>query len=156
MPLVINCLLSLLPTSLCLFEGTVVSIGRGTDLPFEVIGHPELSSGNLVFTPKPIPGVSDNPPLEGMECHGFRLSEEAARLKHQGELDLEWLIKAYSELNMNSDFFIPYFDKLAGTDKLKKQVMDGLPEKAIRESWQKDLLNFKKIRNKYLLYPDNQ
>ncbi len=142
--------------SLCLFEGTVVSIGRGTDFPFEIYGHPELKSGNMAFTPIPIPGVSEKPPLEGIECHGFRLSEEVARLKHQGEVNLDWLIKAYTELNMNSKFFIPYFDKLAGTDKLRKQVMEGMSEEAIRESWQKDLSHFKKTRNKYLLYPDNQ
>ncbi|MBK7171758.1 MAG: DUF1343 domain-containing protein [Bacteroidales bacterium] len=142
--------------SLCLFEGTVVSIGRGTDFPFEIYGHPDLKSGNMAFTPIPISGVSDKPPLEGIECHGFRLSEEVARLKHQGEVNLDWLIKAYTELNMNSRFFIPYFDKLAGTDKLRKQVMEGMSEEAIRESWQKDLTHFKKTRNKYLLYPDNQ
>ena len=142
--------------SLCLFEGTVVSIGRGTDFPFEIYGHPELKSGNIVFKPVPVPGVSDKPPLQGMECRGFRLTDEVARLKHQGEVNLDWLIKAYTELNMNSGFFIPYFDKLAGTDMLRKQIMDGLSEEAIRESWQPDLLQFKKTRNKYLLYPDNQ
>jgi uncharacterized protein YbbC (DUF1343 family) len=142
--------------SLCLFEGTVVSVGRGTGFPFEIYGHPDLKSGNMTFTPIPIPGVSDKPPLEGKECRGFSLSEKVAELKHQGEVNLDWLIQAYAELNMNSGFFIPYFDKLAGTDKLRKQVMDGISEDAIRQSWQKDLSHFKKIRNKYLLYPDNQ
>ena len=142
--------------SLCLFEGTVLSIGRGTDLPFEIYGHPELKSGNYIFTPSPIAGVSDNPPLNGEECHGFRLSDDAKLLKHQGEINLDWLISAYSELNLKSEFFTPYFDKLAGTDKLRKQIMDNLPEDTIRASWQKDLNQFKKIRNKYLLYPDNQ
>jgi len=142
--------------SLCLFEGTIVSVGRGTDQPFEIFGHPDMKNGDLMFTPRSIKGVSDQPPLEGMQCKGYRLTAEASRLKHQGELELSWLITAYQELKDKETFFTPYFDKLAGTGELRKQLIQGLTEEAIRQSWQNDLLQFKKLRNKYLLYPDNQ
>jgi uncharacterized protein YbbC (DUF1343 family) len=142
--------------SLCLFEGTIVSVGRGTDHPFEIIGHPDYKSGPYAFTPRRIKGISENPIYEGKQCFGLYLSENAMRIRQYGQIDLTWIIDMYKELNHEGNFFNPYFDKLAGNDKLRKQIADGLDPETIRESWQVDLLKFKKIRNKYLLYPDNQ
>ena len=140
--------------SLCLFEGTVVSIGRGTDSPFKVFGHPQLSSENFSFTPKPIKGVSDDPPLKGQRCYGQNLEKEAELIKADGHIELKWLIEAYKNLNSKTKFFTNYFDKLAGASKLREQIIAGKTESEIRRSWQPNLDAFKKIRKKYLLYPD--
>ncbi len=140
--------------SLCFFEGTVVSVGRGTDFPFTLYGHPELKSGTYTFTPFPAPGAA-HPPLEGHECHGFRLGDHAEKYReHEVHLKLTWLCDAYRELGMGEDFFNAYFDRLAGTDVLRQQIMDGFSPEAIRESWAGELKAFNKIRKKYLLYED--
>ena len=140
--------------SLCLFEGTVVSIGRGTDSPFKIFGHPKFTSGSYSFTPEPIKGVSEDPPLKGQLCFGKNLDEEAELIKYNGRLELGWLIDAYKNLNSKTEFFINYFDKLAGNSKLREQIIAGKSETEIRKSWQPALDNFRKIRKKYLLYPD--
>jgi len=142
--------------SLCLFEGTVVSVGRGTDHPFEIIGHPDYETGPYVFTPKSIKGVSDKPIYAGKQCFGLYLSENAMRIRQNGQIDLTWIIEMYKALNLNDQFFNSYFDKLAGNSDLRNQIMQGMDAMDIRSSWQMDLLKFKKTRNKYLLYPDNQ
>jgi uncharacterized protein YbbC (DUF1343 family) len=142
--------------SLCLFEGTVVSVGRGTDHPFEIIGHPDYQTGPYAFTPKSIRGVSEKPIYAGKQCFGLYLSENAMRIRQQGQIDLSWIIEMYKSLNLNDQFFNAYFDKLAGNSELRLQIMQGMDPILIRESWQKDLTKFKKTRNKYLLYPDNQ
>jgi len=140
--------------SLCLFEGTVVSIGRGTDNPFKIFGHPKFTSGSYSFTPKPIKGVSEDPPLKGQLCFGKNLDGTAESIKKNGHLELGWLIEAYKNLNLKTEFFTNYFDKLAGNSKMREQVISGKSETEIRRSWQPELDNFKKIRKKYLLYPD--
>jgi uncharacterized protein YbbC (DUF1343 family) len=140
--------------SLCLFEGTNVSIGRGTDSPFKVFGHPKLSSGKYSFTPKPIKGISEDPPLKGQLCYGQNLEKEAELIKNYGHLELKWLLESYKNLNSKTEFFNNYFDKLAGNTKLREQIIAGKGETEIRKSWQPDLDAFKKIRKKYLLYPD--
>jgi uncharacterized protein YbbC (DUF1343 family) len=140
--------------SLCLFEGTVVSVGRGTDKPFKVFGHPKLSSGKYSFTPKPIKGVSEDPPLKGQLCYGQNLEKAADLIKNNGHLELMWLIESYKNLYSKTEFFTNYFDKLAGNSKLREQIISGKSEIEIRHSWQSDLDAFKKIRKKYLLYPD--
>ncbi|MFZ4549835.1 MAG: exo-beta-N-acetylmuramidase NamZ family protein, partial [Bacteroidales bacterium] len=140
--------------SLCLFEGTVVSIGRGTDNPFKVYGHPLLQNSSYSFIPIPIPGVSDDPPLKGQLCHGQNLNEQAEVISKDGKLELLWLISAYNTLCPQTDFFKPYFDKLVGGTILREQIEAGLDEKEIRHSWRTDLKEFNKIREKYLLYPD--
>ncbi len=140
--------------SLCLFEGTVVSIGRGTANPFKVYGHPGLASGSYTFTPQPIKGVSENPPLKGQVCYGQYVGESAEKLKNQGKLELNWLLDAYKNLNTQTKFFTNYFDKLAGTSKLREQIIAGKSETEIRNSWNPELDKFKEIRKKYLLYPD--
>lgn len=141
--------------SLCLFEGTVISVGRGTDKPFQQIGHPKLTGANTSFTPKDIPGTATNPPYEGQVCNGYELGEFAeAYIKNTGKIYLFWLIETYNQMKDKGEFFNSVFDKLAGTDQLKKQIMSGMAEDDIRKSWEADLTAFKKIRKKYILYPD--
>ena len=140
--------ISLYP-SLCLFEGTCVSVGRGTNTPFEVFGHP-LFAGlyNFNFTPQSIKGVSDNPPLKGQTCYGVDLRYYTAT---QG-FNLHWLIEAYQKFQDKPHFFNAYFNKLAGNTVLRQQIESGLTEAQIRQSWQPGLDGFKKIRQQYLLY----
>jgi len=140
--------------SLCFFEGTIISVGRGTPFPFKVFGHPEYMAGSFTFTPEPIRGVCEDPPLKGQLCHGQNLSEAAEILKKNGKLELFWLIETYKSMGSRNDFFNGYFDKLAGGTTLKEQIISGMSLTDIRNSWQQDLTEFKKIRKKYLLYPD--
>jgi uncharacterized protein YbbC (DUF1343 family) len=140
--------------SLCLFEGTVVSVGRGTDSPFKVFGHPEYTSGSYTFTPNPIKGVSENPPLKGQVCYGQNLSDASDMILIESRIELIWLLECYKILSPKTEFFNNYFDKLAGNSKLREQIKAGKSETEIRRSWQSDLEKFKKIRKKYLLYPD--
>ncbi len=142
--------------SLCLFEGTSVSIGRGTDKPFTMIGHPLFHEGSFMFTPRAIAGVSDNPPFKGKTCYGQNLESAASLLKEKGHVELGWLSGMYKYLRGRSEFFTPYFEKLAGTDQLREQIESGMSPKAIRRSWQKGIREFRVIRGKYLLYPDFQ
>lgn len=133
--------------SLCFFEGTKVSVGRGTDTPFEIIGYPDYYDKTFSFTPRAIKGVSDNPMYKDKKCYGMK------DLKVQKKkLDLSFLIKMYKTANKKEDFFNSFFDKLAGTDQLRKQIEKGIKEEEIYLSWKKDIEKFKKIREKYLLY----
>jgi len=139
--------------SLCFFEGTIVSVGRGTDKPFQIYGYPGMK-GNYVFTPKSIPGVSLHPKFENKTSRGEDLTSFAENYrKNPPQLQLQWLLKAYHELAKDGHpFFRKGFDRLAGTDSLRLQIEMGFSEKQIRQSWQKDLKRFRKIRKKYLLY----
>ena len=138
--------------SLCFFEGTIVSVGRGTNKPFQIYGYPGMN-GNYVFTPKSTPGASLHPKLENKTSRGESLTAFAENYrKNPPQLHLQWLLKAYHELSGKHVFFNNYFDKLAGTDQLRKQIEAGFTEAQIRQSWQKDLKKFLKIRKKYLLY----
>jgi uncharacterized protein YbbC (DUF1343 family) len=138
--------------SLCWFEGTCISIGRGTNLPFQQFGFPNCKVGDTSFTPKEIPGVSSNPPFKNQLCKGIKVSFE----KRPTQLNLTWLKTMYSNYPNKEKFFISpnFFDKLAGTTKLRKQIEEGVSEEEIRASWQADLDHYKVIRKKYLLYPD--
>jgi len=138
--------------SLCWFEGTCISIGRGTDLPFQQFGFPNCKVGETTFTPKEIPGVSTNPPFENQLCKGAKVSFE----KRPTQLNLSWLISMYSNYPNKDKFFTSanFFDKLAGTTQLRKQIIGGVGEDVIRLSWQNDLDAYKAIRKKYLLYTD--
>ncbi|MFY0674685.1 MAG: DUF1343 domain-containing protein [Bacteroidia bacterium] len=143
--------------SLCLFEGTPISIGRGTETPFQLIGHPEFEKTNFnsfSFSPKSIPGVSDHPKHEGKTCYGkdFTLIKDIEPIL-SGSFDLNYLIKCYELSQDKTVFFTPFFNKLAGTDELKKQIQKGMAADEIKASWQGDLTSFKEIRKKYLLYP---
>lgn len=137
--------------SLCFFEGTQVSVGRGTDFPFQVYGSPWLKNQEFSFTPKPTSGAKD-PFLNGKICFGKDLRQFP---EIKGKLDLSFVIDAYQNFDKKAqDFFLKnlWFDTLAGTDELRKQIISGTPEAEIRKSWQKDLKNFEKIRLKYVLY----
>lgn len=144
----------LLYPSLCLLEGTVVSIGRGTNQQFQIYGHPDFAEGSYHFTPKPMPGAK-YPKLDGKACSGFSLANvDPADIRQEKQLQLKYLLQAY-RLSKNKDsFFLEnlYFDKLAGSAVLRKQIIDGWSEEKIRASWADGLNNFRKIREKYLLY----
>lgn len=141
--------------SLCLFEGTIISVGRGTETPFQVIGSPGFYPGSFTFTPKSIPGVSDRPLYEGRACYGTNLSGYAENFpENEHHFTLWHLISMHEYYKDSTAFFIPYFDKLAGNDQLRKDILGGLSEEEIRNSWKKDLEAFMQIRKKYLLYED--
>ena len=139
--------------SLCFFEGTQVSVGRGTDFPFQVFGSPWLKNHPFKFTPKPNFGAKD-PFLNGKICYGEDL-RNYPEIKEK--LDLSFVINAYKNFDKKSqEFFLKnlWFDTLAGTDELRKQIISGKSEEEIRNSWKQDLQNFEKIRTKYRIYQD--
>ena len=143
--------------SLCFFEGTNISVGRGTDRPFEMYGAPQLTVGDYRFAPHAIPGVSENPPFKDKECRGFLLHEEAVKsLNEPGSLNLSYLLNAYQNNTDKEHFFLgnKFIDKLAGTARLREQIVAGFSEKEIRASWQPALERFREVRKKYLLYDD--
>ena len=140
--------------SLCLFEGTIVSVGRGTEHPFKCYGHPDFHIGTFSFVPKSIPGASLNPKLKGENCVGQNLEEYPGVILREKKLNLYWLIKSYEVLSGENDFFISFFDKLAGNRTLREQIISGVSEAEIRDSWEEGLNEFKETRAKYLLYPD--
>jgi uncharacterized protein YbbC (DUF1343 family) len=135
--------------SICFFEGTALSLGRGTMMPFQVIGHPDLKNMPFQFTPVDVPGMSVDPPLENKVCFGLDLRTVAVPKK----VDLHYLIDMYKAFPDKEKFFVPHFARWAGNELLAQQIKDGLSEEQIRESWQKDLNAFKEMRKKYLLYP---
>lgn len=135
--------------SLCLFEGTVISVGRGTDKPFLIIGNPEFSDLPFNFTPHPIAGMSNEPPHDGKICYGLDLSD----VKVEPRIDLSYLIDFYKRYPNKEKFFIGSFDRLAGTPELKEQIKKGMTEEEIRATWQADLESYRGLRAKYLLYP---
>lgn len=140
--------------SLCLFEGTTVSVGRGTDKPFQVVGAPFLQTGSFAFVPKANEGAK-YPKYEGEQCYGFALNDFAQfYLNGLGELYLHWLIEAYNMAPDKDKFFNSFFEKLAGTDQLRKDIIAGKTAEQIRESWQEEVSEFKRLRRKYLLYTD--
>jgi len=140
--------------SLGFFEGTVVSVGRGTDNPFQVIGHPNLKNTSFSFIPETRSAALE-PLYKGVQCNGYNLTEFAdIYVKNLRSLYLYWLIATYKELAEQTFFFNSYFNQLAGNSKLKGQIIKGESEEVIRASWQTDINNYKKIRKKYLLYPD--
>ncbi|WP_370478464.1 exo-beta-N-acetylmuramidase NamZ family protein [Tamlana flava] len=136
--------------SLCFFEGTNVSAGRGTNKQFQIFGSPFLNPDqfNSEFTPKPNEGAK-YPKHEGKVCYGKDLTQS----KNLSALNLEWLIEAYNNTDKKSEFFNNFFVKLAGTEKLQQQIEQGLTEERIKATWTEGLSQFKKTRQKYLLYP---
>lgn len=143
----------LYPT-LGLFEGTVVSVGRGTDLPFQVIGHPALQHTTYAFKPEPKP-VSKEPKYNGQECHGYNLVDFGSQyMKNLKKLYLFWLIGTYNGTPDKEHFFDENFNYHAGNATLQQQIKEGKTEDEIRKTWQPGLNSFKLIRKKYLLYTD--
>jgi uncharacterized protein YbbC (DUF1343 family) len=133
--------------SLCLFEGTNVSSGRGTEKQFQIYGSPFLPKTGFSFTPVSNFGSKD-PMNKGLLCYG----EDLSRAPKVTKLELKWLIKAYNETSDKSKFFTSFFTKLAGTKKLQQQIEAGVSEDEIRKSWKKGLADFKEMREKYLIY----
>ncbi len=133
--------------SLCLFEGTNVSSGRGTEKQFQIYGSPFLPKSGFNFTPISNFGSKD-PMNKGLLCYG----EDLTAIPKVTQLELKWLIKAYNETSDKSKFFTPFFTKLAGTKKLQQQIETGVSETDIRKSWEKGLKDFKEMRKKYLIY----
>ena len=142
--------------SLCLFEGTGVSLGRGTTKPFQQFGAPSFPDNGYHFVPEPVPGAL-KPPLLGQVCFGFDLSGIDVAKETGNRMSLEWLLKAYSLFADKEHFFNGNgsgFDRLAGSPVLRQQLRDGLTEAEIRKSWEPALEHFKLIRKKYLLYAE--
>ncbi len=137
--------------SLCFFEGTVVSVGRGTKFPFQVYGHPSIQA-DFTFTPRQAEG-RNKPLLCDEQCFGKDLTDYAHNFKKEkAKINLSWLIEAYNQLKDKEKFFNNFFLKLSGTKELQQQIEDGLSEKEIRDSWKEELDKYKEIRKKYLLY----
>ncbi len=135
--------------SLCLFEGTIMSVGRGTDFPFQVAGYPDSLAGSFAFTPHDVPGAS-NPKFANKVCFG----RDYRNLDPPPHFTLSFLLDFYNRLGKKYKFFNNYFDDLAGTGELKNQIKAGFNEDEIRVTWYEGLRKFKEIRKKYLLYPD--
>ena len=141
--------------SLCLFEGTIISVGRGTSSPFEMFGNPEMKGMNFSFVPQAGINASAIPLYDGKTCHGTDLHHALSETPGlMGKINLSWLISAYRDLNGDPKFFNAFFDKLAGTPDLRKQIVSGTPEPEIRKSWESKLSQFKDTRKKHLLYPE--
>lgn len=142
--------------SICYFEGTQISLGRGTNKQFQVLGAPLLNAGDFYFTPEPKPGAM-TPPQLGKRCRGIDLSGlDINQIKGKKSIDLSYLIQMYKDYPDKESFFLPglFFDKLAGSSALREMIQAGYTEKQIKETWQPGLNAFKKIREKYLLYAD--
>lgn len=139
--------------SVCLLEGTIASVGRGTDFPFRLIGHPKVKTGDTSFVPRSIPGKSEKPKLMGETCHGWLLhGQNPDGSSMLDSLNLTWLITIYRETGGGKSFFTSSFDLLAGTDALRLQILKETSEMEIRQSWRPGLEAFAKIRSKYLIY----
>ena len=139
--------------SLCFFEGTNISVGRGTYYPFQILGAPDARYGDFTFTPTSLPGFDTKPLHKDKECYGTDLRE----YPFTGGLTLKFLLDFYNKAGNDQAFFFTrpqWFDLLAGTKELRFQIVRGLKEDEIRASWQPALNKYKKIRKKYLLYPD--
>ena len=152
----------LLYPSLCLFEGTIISQGRGTHMPFTVLGNPDLKgSYTFSFTPVSIPGMSETPLHEDSVCYGLDLRTiDADSLRKTGKINLTWMLKLYKAYPYKAKFFdyhqskqMGSIDRLAGVAVFKEQIAEGMSEADIRKSWEPGLGNYKQMRKKYLLYP---
>ncbi len=150
--------------SLCMFEGTAINEGRGTYMPFTILGAPALK-GKYSFSYKPvsIPGMSESPNHKDSICYGLDLRNyDISKLRKSRQINLSWVIELYNAYPDKANFFnkartengVSAFDLRIGTDQLRKQIIAGVPEAEIRKSWEPGLQKFKAIRTKYLLYPD--
>ncbi|MEY4875908.1 MAG: hypothetical protein RL708_1057 [Bacteroidota bacterium] len=138
--------------SICFFEGTCISLGRGTDKPFQQYGSPDFKNYTYQFMPKSVEGAK-NPPCLNQICFGKNLSTlPIDSLQKNDGINLNYLIEAYHNYPAKEKFFTPFFTSLAGNEKLKQQIQSGLSASEIKKTWQPDLKKFKLIRNKYLLY----
>lgn len=139
--------------STCLFEGTVLSMGRGTDAPFEIYGHPDMRGYDFSFTPTPNAG-SKTPPHNGVTCYGVDLRGVSNEEVWQSGVNIEYLVDAYHNLNIGDKFFKPVFEKLIGVDYVRKMILEGYSAEDIKARWRGDVERFKAQRKKYLLYAE--
>ncbi len=149
--------------SLCMFEGTMINEGRGTYMPFTILGAPALKdSYSFSYKPVSIPGMSESPRHKDAVCYGLDLRKyDVNKLRESRQINLSWLIELYNAYPDKANFFTPgranqdisAFDLRIGTDQLRKQIIAGMSEADIRKSWEPGLQKFKAIRAKYLLYP---
>ena len=141
--------------SLCLFEGTPISVGRGTDIPFQVLSCPKCHLGSYRFTPQSNTGAP-NPPFKNETCHGTNLSALPLEKLRKIGFSLSYILDYYNDYQGKFEFFNKdlFFDKLAGTTQLRRQIAEGKNETAIKAVWQADLKHYKTMRKRYLLYPD--
>ncbi|MBP6065558.1 DUF1343 domain-containing protein [Bacteroides sp.] len=139
--------------STCFFEATPVSLGRGTSLPFQVYGHPNMKGYDYSFTPRSLPGAK-NPPQLNKLCYGVNLSGLSDEEIWKKGVDLSYVIDAYTNLNMNDHFFRPFFELLVGRDYVRKMIEEGKSADEIKAMWQEDVATFKIQRKPYLLYQE--
>ncbi|MEA4903906.1 MAG: DUF1343 domain-containing protein [Petrimonas sp.] len=137
--------------STCLFEGTVVSLGRGTSFPFQVYGHPDYKGSDFSFTPRSVPGAK-NPPLLNSKCYGVDLRNVSQEYIWKNGFDLSYVIDAYKNLKMGDKFFTGFFEKLVGVDYIRQDIIAGKSAQEIKEKWYCDVVKFKQQRRPYLLY----
>lgn len=140
--------------STCLFEGTVVSMGRGTEAPFEIYGHPEMEEREFSFTPTPNAG-SATPPHNGERCYGVDLRDLADEEIWREGVDLSYIVDAYHDLEIGDSFFTPMFEKLIGVEYVRRMIIEGYAAADIEAMWEEDVAEFKMLRREYLLYDDN-
>ena len=139
--------------STCLFEGTVVSMGRGTEAPFEMYGHPNMEGRKFEFTPVPNAG-SKTPPHSGKLCYGVDLRGVADKDIWREGLNLEYVIDAYNDLQMGDKFFTPMFEKLIGVGYVREMIKEGRTAKEIEAVWQQELEEYRALRKEYLIYEE--
>lgn len=137
--------------ALCPFEGTVVSLGRGTSAPFEVYGHPAMTGRTFSFTPRPTAGAK-HPPLEGQLCRGVDLSGMPLDEAREVGFSLKYVIDAYADLRLGDKFFTPMFEKLVGVGWVRGMILSGASDAEIRARWADDVARYRERRAKYLLY----
>jgi len=151
----------LLYPSLCLFEGTIINYGRGTYMPFTVLGNPDLKGYSFSYTPVSITGMSEAPLHQDKRCYGLDLrSFPGEKSRQEGKINLDWLFEMYQAYPQKEKFFdytqskaMGDFDKLAGTRQLRQQIIDGVSEEEIRKSWEPGLAQYKQMVKRYMLYP---
>ena len=139
--------------STCLFEGTVCSLGRGTDHPFECYGHPDYKGGDFAFTPRSMAGAK-NPPLKDRMCFGRDLRGVSDERIIERGFDLEYVTDAYRNLGTGDKFFTPMFEKLVGVDYVRRMIIEGRSADEIRAVWQPELEKYRVLRRRYLLYEE--
>lgn len=140
--------------STCYFEATPVSLGRGTDKPFQIYGHPDMKGYDFSFTPRSVPGAKNPPQLDKL-CHGVDLSNLTDEEIWKRGIDLSYLIDAYRNLNIGDKFFTSFFEKLIGVDYVRTMIKAGKSADEIKAAWKDDVEKFKTQRKKYLLYDSN-
>ena len=139
--------------STCLFEGTVMSLGRGTEAPFEMYGHPDMRGYDFCFTPVPNAG-SKTPPHNGVKCYGVDLRGVSDEEVWRNGVNIEYLVDAYRNLNLGNEFFKPVFEKLIGVEYVRQMIIDGYSAQEIKARWSDDVARFKEQRRPYLLYAE--